>query len=281
MKSAIFSLAFLAMLFPFSAAEGQKSLEQQAEALLDKALQPGSPETKLNFAKQAEALYIKAVAEMKNEADKAKTDKDRHEAHFRMGVLLMGKRTYIALGKDAENTKFALAVAEALKTFTDILTVSEKGKVKDQALAYRCRAWLYKCGKEGNDSSIEKENLDKVMSAKTKDAEEAQSLIRFWRLGFTANPKGGRLERVRAIQKDAEAWLKEYPAYRKTSTGYAVQFEQAVAVFEETKYFTQRKKDLDKSIADTEETIKLAKTKTPGKIYRGDPGQGRKQKVPG
>ena len=268
MKS-FFSLALVVSLIPFTAAQAQKTLEQQAEAMLDKALRPAPAQTKQNLATQAEELFKKAVAAAKGEEAKAKSDKDRHEAQYQVGVLLMGQsRTYIDLSKDLDLRKRADVIEEARKKFTEIVTEYEKAKGKDKDLApliYKCRAWLYKCGEDGGDPEAVKVNLEKVQFAKNKDAEEAQALIRYFRLIGPAKKALGPLDRARAIQKEADAWLKDYPTFKNSTMGFAVRYEQATATFAEAEFFAQKKKLLDENIAKAEKEIKEGKELKPPK----------------
>jgi len=245
-----------------ASAELARVTSYHAQALLTKAMREEDNRSRHEKARPAETMFVQAgkdleqaikaiesaLADPNAGAFKKALQNELLEARFDVAVNLFDQgRTYIDKSKDKVNTDRAAAIKKA-KTAFESLRSDESSQV-----GWLANAWLMKIAMEQTDPDIVKKYFDFVM--KRKDDKTSQTsiqpairLVRYFHMQDLTMPRddtetiGGNaiadkkskltpVDRLRAVQKEGEAWIKAYPSQLKSYEGQGVLFELAYAYF--------------------------------------------------
>jgi hypothetical protein len=214
----------------------------QGQAMLSQALRQDNVKAQQQMAEPAEAMFIQAGKEITAVAKLLTDENDRRQAKFDLAINLMDQtRTYIDLGRSDLNLKRATIVKQARDVLEEIHKEDKKSPIGIMATA-----WLVKCCQEGDDPQNAAMYYKSVMNQLGKSAEPAQRWARYFRMEWLPRnptiklPAQGKFQEV---QKEAQAWLKEYPAHHKSMPGYGVRFEYANALVNEALVIKEIGKD--------------------------------------
>jgi hypothetical protein len=245
-----------------------------AQAILSKAMREEDPPSRHKQARPAETKFIEAGKDLEAaiaalEAALKNTPKgdlqtllakELKQAHFDVAINIFDQgKTYLDKGKDAVNAQRSLTIDKARKAFTELR------KDESSQVGWLANAWLMKCSMELTDGKV-KDYHDLVM--KRRDDKSAQPgiqpavrLVRYFALQDLTLPredtesigqnalnvnskvKMSPMQRLKAVQTQAEDWLKSYPNHHKTYEGEGVLFELGYAFFSEALYEEKDKKN--------------------------------------
>ena len=233
-----------------------------AQALLSQAMREDDDASKHEKARPAETMFIQAgkdleiaaktleqaVKDPKNAALKKILEQELQQARFDAATNFIDQaRTYLDSGKDSVNRDRSLIIDKAKVLFKGLSS-------EDSAeISYLANAWSMKCAIEHTDPPNALKYYTYLL--KKKDDPAAQSAIRLAKFFYiqdmtlgrkeaetigrnivVLNPKAKKLnttDRLHAVQKECEAWMKAYSKYHKTYEGQGVLFEYAYSFWSE------------------------------------------------
>jgi hypothetical protein len=261
----------------FASAELARLSAYHGQALLTKALREEDNRSRHDKARPAEAMFLQAAKDLgsaeealkqalqnpANAALKSSLEVELRQVRFDKATNLFDQaRTYIDKSKDAVNAARSNTMAKAKTAFTAL-------RKESTPIGWLANAWLMKCAMEldaPDEVNTFYENL-----LKTKDqtnAGPAVRLAKFFHMQDLTPPRPDELEaigrnpkyskmkpvdRLHAVQKEGENWLKTYPSFRKSQEGQGVLYELAMA------YLLEGQFERDKM--EKEKTDKAAKEK--------------------
>jgi hypothetical protein len=221
----------------------------EGEALLNLALSREDPQQQEEMARKAEARFrlageemdavLKAYAQQLKDGKLPEEKKQALQAQVLRIRLERGKlhldqaRTYLDTDKLEVREKRGQEVEAARKVLETVAKDPEGSSPEASYLAY---AWLIRVAYETQDPSKAQDYYQRLLKVRSPEAQPAQRVAR---LIFLQNIrrdvtlKMSELEKIKLIQKEAEAWLKDYPTAKNSAEGQAVRFELARALAEE------------------------------------------------
>lgn len=242
----------------------------QGQAILSKAMREDDRKDRHLNARPAETKFIEAGKEIEEaikalEAaiatagtdDKKALEQELTQARFDVAVNIFDQgRTYIDTSGDINlRLKRSETIAKALKEF-DKLRSDESSEV-----GLLANAWLMKCNMELETPAKVREYYGIVMKRKDDKNPSFQPAIRLARYfaiqdetlpredsetignyALADKTKRTPKDRLHAVQKDGELWLKTYANFLKTYEGQGVRFETAQA------YFTEARGEEDEAV---------------------------------
>lgn len=256
----------------------------QGQALLARAMREEDPRERHEKARPAEAKFIEAGKELEaaiklldaaaqdplNAALKNTLTQELRQARFDQAIILFDQaKTYINRGNLKVSLQRAEIIVKASKSFLALR--SEPGQV-----GWLANAWLMKCAMETDApdevrkyyKSIMDRAADKLIQA---DIQPAVRLARYFHMqdqtltrpdepetfgvnhisGYLKKPPPTELDRLKAVEKEGEAWLKAYPNHLKSYEGQGVRYELAYAYLALGNIAEKDKNPKDKTLAET------------------------------
>jgi hypothetical protein len=205
----------------------------QGQAWLNKALREDDPKGQKDLGGKAEEFFSRAGKELEA-AVKELPAGDKMQARFDRGIVYIDQaRAYINISDEKDNRRRAELIVEARKVFEGI--VKEDNESPTGILA---AAWLVKCYAEGDEPESALRFYKQVIGQSGAAAQPAIRWVRLFRMqSLMRDPtvKESAAKKLKMIENEGLAWLKDYPAHHNSPEGQAVRFELAENLFQQAR----------------------------------------------
>lgn len=248
-----------------ASAELARVTSYHAQAILSRAMREDENRVRHEKARPAETMFIQAGKDLEeaikaidaalpNAAGNMKVllEKEKAQARFDIAVNLFDQaKTYIDRGKAKVNLDRSLTMSKAIDAFK-VLRSDESSE-----LGWLANAWLVKLHIEITDPDNALKYYKAVVDRQNDKTAQpailpAIRLVRYFAMQDMTVPRPDEpetignhslvgktkikmtaLDKLRAVQKEGEAWLKAYPKYHKSYEGQGVRYELAHAYLAE------------------------------------------------
>ncbi len=261
-----------------------------AQALLAKAMREEENKDRHEKARPAETKFIEAGKELEeaiklldaaaqdpaNAAIKNTLVQELRQARFDLATNLFDQaKTYINRGNLKVAGQRAAVITKAIEAFKNLRND------ESSQIGWLANAWLMKCAMETDNPADVVKYYKSVMSRADEKAIQANiqpavRLVRYFHMQDQTLPREDEpetmgsnhisgnikkpptsMDRLKAVEKEGEAWLNTYKSYVKTYEGQGVRYELAHAYLREAAELEKDKSPKGKALA--EETSKKAR----------------------